>query len=86
MIADPAERAQTYGKIDDEITGLAVAIPWLWDDQGDIESKDVNGVVSLFNSDWRRDVHVASQVGAASREALNDMGKPPPPDRAAGAS
>jgi peptide/nickel transport system substrate-binding protein len=51
-IADPAERAQTYGKIDDEITGLAVAIPWLWDDQGDIASKDVNGVVSLFNSNY----------------------------------
>jgi peptide/nickel transport system substrate-binding protein len=52
VLGDPAQRAQAYGKIDDQITALAPAIPWLWDDQGDIESKDVNGVISLFNSNY----------------------------------
>jgi peptide/nickel transport system substrate-binding protein len=50
LLTDPTQRAQTYGKIDDQITALAPAIPWLWDNQGNIESKNVNGVINLFNS------------------------------------
>ncbi len=52
LINDPTERADTYGKIDDEITAQAPAIPWIWDNFANIESKDVVGVTNLFNASW----------------------------------
>ena len=30
----------------------AVAVPWVWDNQSNIESADVNGVINLFNANW----------------------------------
>ena len=28
------------------------AIPWIWDNQANIESSDVAGVINLFNANW----------------------------------
>ena len=52
LIGDPSQRAQAYGKLDQEITAQAPAIPWIWDNFANIESSDVAGVVNLFNSSW----------------------------------
>ncbi len=52
LINDPGQRAQAWGKIDDDITGLAVAIPWIWDNQVNIRAADVAGVINLFNANW----------------------------------
>ncbi len=49
----PAEkRAAAWGAIDKQVTGLAVAIPWLWDKQAILESSNVNGVATQFNAQW----------------------------------
>jgi peptide/nickel transport system substrate-binding protein len=50
LITDPTQRAQAYGKIDDMITADAPAIPWVWDNQGNISSKDVAVVINQFNA------------------------------------
>jgi peptide/nickel transport system substrate-binding protein len=52
VITDPAERAKAWGKIDDMVTAEAPSVPWIWDKQALIRSKDVNGAVSEFNSMW----------------------------------
>jgi peptide/nickel transport system substrate-binding protein len=52
LVPDPSQRADTYGKIDDEITAQAPAIPWIWDNFDNIESSDVAGVTNKFNSSW----------------------------------
>ena len=52
LIADPQERAQAWGEIDTMITGLAPAIPYVWDDQPNVQSANVNGVINLFNGTW----------------------------------
>jgi peptide/nickel transport system substrate-binding protein len=52
VLIDPAERAKAWGEIDKMITAQAPVVPWIWDKQPLIESKDVNGVVSRFNSQW----------------------------------
>jgi len=49
---DPQKRAQAYGDIDKTITGQAYVIPWLWDNQVNIASEDVKGVLNRFNSSW----------------------------------
>jgi peptide/nickel transport system substrate-binding protein len=45
-------RAPCWGKVDAQISALAPAIPWVWDNEGYVRSKDVNGVVNLFNAEW----------------------------------
>ena len=52
FINDPQEAAEAWGKIDDDITAQAPAIPWIWDDQANIESSDVAGVINKFNANW----------------------------------
>jgi peptide/nickel transport system substrate-binding protein len=52
VLTDPAERAKAWGEIDKMITALAPVIPWNWDKQPLIQSKDVNGVVNRFNDQW----------------------------------
>jgi peptide/nickel transport system substrate-binding protein len=52
VLTDPAERAKAWGEIDKLITAQAPVIPWNWDKQPLIRSKDVNGVVNRFNSQW----------------------------------
>jgi peptide/nickel transport system substrate-binding protein len=51
-ITDPRRRAEAYGQLDRDLTELAVVIPWLWDNQVNIKSSDVNGVVNAFNSTY----------------------------------
>src|SRR4051794_36826605 len=50
VINDPAQRNQAWGAIDKDITALAPGIPWLWDTQPMLESKNVNGVVNQANA------------------------------------
>jgi peptide/nickel transport system substrate-binding protein len=51
-IDDPAARAEAWGKIDDQIMEQAPAVPWVWDNQANIESGDVAGVINQFNANW----------------------------------
>ncbi len=50
LITDPQKRAEEYGRIDDMITAQAPAIPWVWDNQGNISSSDVATVINAFNA------------------------------------
>ena len=49
---DPAKRADAWGKVDRLITADAVAVPWFWDKQPNIQSKGVQGVIAQWNADW----------------------------------
>lgn len=49
-ITDPGARAKAWGELDRKITDQAVVIPWLWDNQVNIKSSDVKGVINQFNS------------------------------------
>jgi peptide/nickel transport system substrate-binding protein len=51
-LTDPTARARIYAQVDRRITGQAYVIPWIWDNDLDLRSGDVNGVVSTFNSSW----------------------------------
>jgi peptide/nickel transport system substrate-binding protein len=50
LISDPAEQAAAWGKIDDDVTAQAPAIPWIWDNQANISSSDVAVVINKFNA------------------------------------
>jgi peptide/nickel transport system substrate-binding protein len=52
LISDPQERAAAWGKIDKEVMAQAPAIPIIWDNQADVRSGNVNGVINLFNAVW----------------------------------
>jgi peptide/nickel transport system substrate-binding protein len=52
LVEDPAERAQAWADIDTMITDQAPAIPYIWDNQVNIRSTDVAGVINLFNANW----------------------------------
>jgi peptide/nickel transport system substrate-binding protein len=52
LVEDPADRAQAWADIDTMITEQAPAIPYIWDNQINIQSTDVGGVVNLFNANW----------------------------------
>lgn len=47
-----AERWKAWGKIDDMVTGAAVAVPWVWDLTPVVESRDVQGVTNTYSTDW----------------------------------
>jgi peptide/nickel transport system substrate-binding protein len=51
-VDDPAARAEAWGKVDDMVMEQGLAVPWVWDNQSNIESADVNGVINLFNANW----------------------------------
>jgi len=55
------QRASYWGKLDDQISAQAPAIPWVWDNEGYVRSNDVNGVVNLFNAEW--DLSFSSVTG-----------------------
>ncbi|MBV8953182.1 MAG: hypothetical protein JO179_03520, partial [Solirubrobacterales bacterium] len=42
-------RAQAWANIDNLLVAKAVAIPWAFDKQGNIKSKDVRGINDLWN-------------------------------------
>ncbi|MGH2954936.1 MAG: ABC transporter substrate-binding protein [Solirubrobacterales bacterium] len=52
LVDDPDERAQAYGDIDTMIAEQAPAVPYVWDNQVNIKSTDVAGVINLFNANW----------------------------------
>jgi peptide/nickel transport system substrate-binding protein len=52
QVIDPAARAAAYGAIDKTITSTAAAIPWFWDKQANIASKNVKGVIAKWNASW----------------------------------
>ncbi|MEJ7798741.1 MAG: ABC transporter substrate-binding protein [Solirubrobacteraceae bacterium] len=49
---DPRKRAEAYGEIDRTVTGRAYVVPWLWDNQTNLVSDNVKGVVNRFNASW----------------------------------
>jgi peptide/nickel transport system substrate-binding protein len=52
QLTDPAQRNKAWGRIDDEITAGAYVVMWIWDNDVNIRSKNVNGVQSKFNASW----------------------------------
>ncbi len=52
LLTDPQQRGAAWAAADKAITAQAAAVPWLWDKWALIESSNVNGAVSLFNTDW----------------------------------
>jgi peptide/nickel transport system substrate-binding protein len=52
FIADPTARAKAWGQLDREVTGTAVGVPWIWDNNVNIRSSNVNGVVHVENGSW----------------------------------
>jgi len=50
LITDQAKRAAAYGSIDRAITAQAPAIPWIWLNEANIESGNVDGVINRFNA------------------------------------
>ena len=52
-ITDPAKADKAWGALDKQVTDQAYLIAWLWDNNVGLESSDVKGVPSKFNSgDW----------------------------------
>ena len=51
-VNDPTKRNQAWGQVDKTVTELAPGIPWLWDKQPVLHSKDVNGVINVANASW----------------------------------
>ena len=51
-LTDQAERDKAWAAIDDEITGGAYVVMWIWDNDVNIRSKNVNGVQNKFNASW----------------------------------
>ena len=47
---DPEEAAKAWGELDKEVTNQAYFINWLWDNNIGLQSKNMNGVSSKFNS------------------------------------
>jgi hypothetical protein len=43
------ERKWHYGQLDKSLAGKAYYITWLWDNQVNFASKDVNGIPNAFN-------------------------------------
>ncbi len=52
LVTDPQERAAAWGQVDDMISAQAPAIPYIWDDQANIQSADVAGVINKANANW----------------------------------
>jgi peptide/nickel transport system substrate-binding protein len=52
QLTDQTARNKAWAQIDDQITAGAYVVMWIWDNDVNIESKDVNGVQSLFNASW----------------------------------
>ena len=52
LITDPNKAADAWAAIDKQVTAQAPAIPWIWDQQPNIASQNVQGVISKFNAQW----------------------------------
>ena len=51
-INDADERAQAWADIDNQVMEQAAVVPWVWDNQVNVSSTDVAGVINTFNSSW----------------------------------
>ena len=84
---DARSARRVRGKIDDQISALAPAIPWVWDNETYIRSKDVAGVVNLFNAEWDlsfSSVRAAREGGLSERSSDHIGLTGPAAQRAAG--
>jgi ABC-type transport system substrate-binding protein len=52
MIPDAKARGAAWGTIDKQVMATAAAVPWIWDNQANMRSKNVNGVTSNNNTAW----------------------------------
>jgi peptide/nickel transport system substrate-binding protein len=52
LVTDLDERASAWAEVDDMITAVAPAIPYIWDDQANIQSANVAGVINKANANW----------------------------------
>jgi peptide/nickel transport system substrate-binding protein len=52
VVNDPAERNKAWGEVDKAITEQAPSIPWLWDTQPMLVSKNVSPVVNQANASF----------------------------------
>jgi peptide/nickel transport system substrate-binding protein len=52
QLTDVNARTKAFAEIDRMVTALAPAAPFVWDNQANVRSKDVNGVINQFNSTW----------------------------------
>ena len=50
QITEPSEANSAWGDLDKEVTSQAYFIPWLWDNNVGLQSNNVKGVSSKFNS------------------------------------
>lgn len=52
IVTGDQPRAEAWGGVDKMITEKAAAVPWLWDTQPNVSSKNVNGVINEANPTW----------------------------------
>jgi peptide/nickel transport system substrate-binding protein len=52
QLTDQTARDKAWAAIDDKITAGAYVVMWIWDNDVNIRSKNVNGVQSKFNASW----------------------------------
>jgi ABC-type transport system substrate-binding protein len=52
LIDDQAARNQAWADADTAVNEQAAAVPWVWDNQANIASADVAGVINKFNANW----------------------------------
>jgi len=52
LLTDTDERAEAWAEIDRRITELAPAVMWIWDNQANIRSENVVGVIDEDNGHW----------------------------------
>jgi len=50
QITDPADAAKAWADLDKEVTNQVYFIPWLWDNNIGLQSSNMDGVSSKFNS------------------------------------
>jgi peptide/nickel transport system substrate-binding protein len=51
-LTDQTERDKAWADVDKAITAGAYVVMWIWDNDVNIRSKNVNGVQSKFNASW----------------------------------
>jgi peptide/nickel transport system substrate-binding protein len=52
LLIDRDERAEAWAEVDEMVTAQAPAIPWIWDNEVNIQSEDVVGVITKYNAVW----------------------------------
>ena len=52
LINDPQERLDAWGEVDKAVMAQAAVVPWVWDNQSNVRSADVDGVINKFNASW----------------------------------